>query len=346
MRSAAKAVTIRDIALASGVGVTTVSRALNNSPGIAPETRARVLAEATRLNYQPNMYAKSLRAADARTVAVVVKGPSNPFFQLLYDDLEQLLRGNDCTVSLFRASHDADEFAQAREICSRYQPAAVLFLGGGVAGKAAPSLPVPSVVATAPAWPTNDTVSVRIDDRRAVADVVDHLVAMGHEHIALLSTDENPGTVGGIRRSAFVERMAHYGLHVPSQHIVTAPLKHRPYSFDYGYQLGKACTEQAASCTAVVGSSDVLALGAMRALHDQGISCPDDIAITGFDGLDVARCTIPTLTTIDQPVQAIAASCVSNLTGLIAGRKVPKETTLRGSLRLGESTAKPPRVRR
>ena len=332
--------TIKDIAAAAGVGITTVSRALNNQPGVSKTTRAKVLAAAEDLNYRPNLFAKNLRSMELRTIAVLVKGPSNPFFQKIYDFLEAGIRQRGFRVSLVRIPHDGDEYAEADSLVASYKPSGIVFLGGGAALARHPALRIPHVLCTSGSGP--EIPSVSVDDRKAMLELVTYLNQLGHRRIALLGGETDPGSVGLTRESCFIAAMRARGLDPDPALILHGSAADDPYSFEYGYQLTGNLAASGADFTALVAVSDVLAVGAMRALHEAGTEVPGHVSVTGFDGIEMGRYITPALTTYVQPAREMAEMTVTALFALMEGKKTSISRLLPGSMSLGESTGPAP----
>ncbi len=347
--SHAPAVTIREVAAAAQVGITTVSRALNDRSGISPVTRARILKIAKEMQYQPNRHAQSLRAQHLNNIAVVMKGPSNPFFLSLIDPLEQAIRAHGYQMSLLRVPHEADEVSIGRRAYQDSGASGVLFLGGEARESTTifDDFPLPFVLCTvppAPAW-NSAIAAVSVDDAQGISQIVSHLTELGHRQIAFLGPDQSERSVGAIREKAFISALKAHGISSDERLIVRGGEGDDPYSFSYGYELARRLLARKVPFTAVVAISDVIALGAQKALIDAGLEIPRQVSVTGFDGIQFARYTNPALTTIEQPIHEIAENSCRLLFAKI--NKQPLENAqllLRGKLLVGESTDQAPRV--
>lgn len=337
------AVTIRDVAAAAQVGITTVSRALNNQSEISPATRERILKIAKELHYQPNRHAQTLRAQHLNNIAVVMKGPSNPFFLSLIDPIEQAIRAHGYQISLLRISHKEDEVNIGSGAYQDSGAAGVLFLGGEARESTAifEDFPLPFVLCTippAPAWDSS-IAAVSVDEAHGISQIVSHLTELGHRQIAFLGPDRAERSVGAIREKAFISALKTQGINADERLIVRGGEGDDPYSFSYGYELARRLLARQVPFTAVVAISDVIALGAQKALIDAGLEIPRQVSVTGFDGIQFARYTNPALTTIEQPIHEIAENSCRLLFAKI--NKQPLENPqvlLQGKLLVGEST--------
>ncbi len=349
MSHSSPAVTIRDVAAAAQVGITTVSRALNDSSGISPITRARILKIAEEMQYQPNRHAQSLRAQHLNNIAVVMKGPSNPFFLSLIDPLEEAIRAHSYQMSLLRVSHEADEVSIGRSAYQDSGATGVLFLGGEARESTAifDDFPLPFVLSTVPPAPAWDSsiAAVSVDDTHGISQIVSHLTELGHRQIAFLGPDQAERSVGAIRKKAFISALKAHGISSDERLIVRGGEGDDPYSFSYGYELARRLLARQIPFTAVVAISDVIALGAQKALIDAGLEIPRQVSVTGFDGIQFARYTNPALTTIEQPIHEIAENSCRLLFAKI--KKQPLENPqvlLQGKLLVADSTGQAPRI--
>lgn len=341
------AVTIKDIAAAAGVGITTVSRALNNQDEISPATRARILEIADELQYLPNRHAQNLRSSHINNIAMVMKGPSNPFFLSLIDPLEKEIRSQGYQMSLLRVPHGVEEVEIGRGAQQNSGAAGVLFLGGEAHQSTTvfDTFPLPFVMCTVPPGPQwNHTVAtVSVDESSAIAKIVSHLAKLGHKRIAFLGPDKSEHSVGLIRQEAFISALKQEGISYDKQLTVQGNKKDNPYSLSYGYHMAQRLLARKIPFTAVVAISDVIAIGAQKALIDANIRIPQEVSVTGFDGIEFSRYTNPALTTIEQPIEQLAENTCHLLFSQINKKKVKQsQILLPGKLLVGDSTAPAP----
>ncbi|MDY5588459.1 MAG: LacI family DNA-binding transcriptional regulator [Arcanobacterium sp.] len=342
--SRAAAVTIRDIAQACGVGLATVSRALNNSEGVSPATRERIMAVAAALNYSPNPHARSLRTVASSSIVVLMKGPDNPFFLEFLRPLELAIRERGFTMTLVRVPHGEDEVQLAIRSCAVSKPEGVIFLGGWYRHDrhSLEDIPVPFVMTTISSM--DDTArdlcsSVRVDDAAGMRLIADHLIDLGHRDFAVLGPDLADRSVGAQRLEALLAACERRGVHVDPELVLNGEVALSPYSLGYGYELAKRLISKNKHFTALVNVSDVIAIGAQRALIESGVDVPADVSVTGFDGIDLSRYTSPSITTVVQPVLEIVDKTCEILFGLIDGVGSPRHEVIAPMLRIGESTA-------
>lgn len=354
-------VTIKDIAAACGVGVTTVSRAINDQPDVAPARKALIKATAKKLGYRPNRNAQQLRNTITKTIAVLIKGPSNPFFLGILDPLEKEIRERGFNVMLVRVNHSADEMAAALQACADVRLSGIIFMGGWTNRSVIEieQLPVPAVLCTVPLEMAHNSIpatikksrvkfsSVAIDDFAAIRQIVHHLYSLGHKHLAFLGPDPSDRSAGYLRLTAFKavcqELSLQYDEQILPQEI---PPDLAPYSYEYGYQMTmRLLTDWKLApankrFTALVAMTDVIAIGALKALIKSGLRVPEEVSVTGFDGINTAHYVHPELTTIVQPVTELIKQTVDLLFSHLGSDTNGKHVLLPGKIFVGGSTGK------
>lgn len=340
-------VTIKDVARAAGVGVVSVSRALNDQPGVSDETRERIRETARQLDYRPNRHARFLKLSTSRTIALMMKGITNPFFQQMLETMETAARERDYLLSVIKVPHYADEVEEAIKLVQEDAIAGVIFLGGNVTheNNLLAQLPVPFVLSTI-SQPVDVAPgkysSVSVDDFAEARRVIKYLIELGHEHIALLGVDERDASVGLLRTRGYLAALAEAGLEADHALMrALEPDESGPYSFRYGYTQTQRLLASNPEVTAIFAVADVIAIGALKAALEAGRRVPEDISIVGFDGIPVGGYVHPSLTTLVQPAEQIAQLTCQILFDSMAGGP-PRTELLTGELRVGGTTAPPP----
>ena len=185
--------------------------------------------------------------------------------------------------------------------------------------------------------------AVSVDEAHGISLIVSHLTDLGHRQIAFLGPDRRERSVGAIREKAFISALSAQGITTDEKLIVRGGDGDNPYSFSYGYQMASRLLARQIPLTAVVAISDVIALGAQKALIDAGLKIPEDVSITGFDGIEFARYTNPALTTVEQPIEQLAETSCRLLFAQMKKESITRpQRLLRGSLLIGDSTGPVP----
>ena len=302
-------VTMRDIAEATGLSQSTVSRVLNGAPTVVPiseETRERVLAAAKELQYRPNPLARGLRGASTMLLGLIVREITDPFFAGAIEAVTVEAAQRGYNVVLGAAHARADEAIALWGVLEARHCDGILLLGDMrdqprlVADLAGASVPV---VALWQGSEPSDVTSVGVDNAAGIHAVLDHLVELEHRRIAF---------VGGLglgdikeRHDAFVEHVTGLGITLPAGYELNGP-----NDLAAGVAALHRLADRPDPPTAVVASTDVLATGVLRGAAERGLRVPEDISITGFDDIPSVAFTIPALTTVRMPVNEMVRTAV------------------------------------
>ncbi len=312
--------TIIDIARLAGVSVSTVSRVLNRHPDVSAKTSQKVMAVIDEHNYVPNDSARSLKRESLKAVAVIVKGFSNPFFTVMLGIIAKELELNNYIMLLSQVETNQDEVAAAVRLCKEKKPRGVIFMGGNfqhAKGQLA-RLDVPFVMLTITMHgdvSREDFSSITIDDYAAGYSVAKRIIESGHGSLAAIGSSADDISIGRLRIEGFRRAAMDAGFPVSEAHVAYAG----EFSYEAGCEAAKALLQRA-KFTCLFCISDILAFGAMRAIHDAGLSVPGDISVVGFDGLEEGRYFVPSLATMKQPDAEMAYESVHVLLNHIRSR--------------------------
>lgn len=329
--------TIIDVADLAGVSVSTVSRVLNNHPDVSKKTREKVMAIINEHTYIPNNSARSLKRESIKAVAVIVKGFSNPFFTSMLTVIQQELEENRYIAMLHQVDPNQDEVEAAISLCKEKKPRALIFMGGNFqhSRDKLARLNVPYVMLTITMHKNVDRgtfSSVAIDDYAASYRVGEAICKAGHKSFGVISSYTNDKSISRLRLDGFKKALQDNGLQLNEKAVAYAG----QFSRAAGYEAAKQLM-QTAKFTALFCISDILALGAIRAIHDEGYSVPEDISVIGFDGIDEGRYSIPSLATVKQPGMEMAYECVQILLNQLRKGSPHEHMVFKETLLDGES---------
>ena len=338
-------ITIKDIARICGVGVSTVSRAINNHPDINPVTKQAIMDTIEKYGYIPNNSARNLKRTDAKCIAVMIKGLTNPFFAGMLQIIEEEVERKHYSLVLRHVEHSQDEVDVALELIKEQRLRGIVFLGGYFTHSEDKlnKLTVPFVIATAGGIPENMSrklySSVTVDDEKEAYLVTRYLLEQGHKKIAILAADEADASIGHLRLKGYRRAMEEYK--IPQDEELICPMKEdvEYYSMHKGYMVTTELLERRTDVTAIFAISDVMAIGACRAIFDKGMRVPQDIAVAGYDGIDISKYYSPSITTVKQPVEDIAREAVLLLFDIISGKKEHQHKVFDAELLVRESTS-------
>lgn len=336
-RKSVNDMTIVDIANIAGVSVSTVSRVMNNHPDVSAKTREKVMAVIKRNSYIPNNSARNLKRESMKAIGVVVKGFSNPFFMEMLTVIQKELEQNRYTMMLHQIDPRQDEVDAAISLYKEKKPRGLIFMGGNfehTRDKLA-LLDVPYMMLTITMQKNVDRTSfssVSVDDYRAAYDITRHIIKSGHRHLAAISSNADDISISRLRIDGFRQAMIESGLEFDDGCVSYAGA----FTRMAGYNSAKHLLERRdISCLFCI--SDLIALGAIRAIHDSGRSVPDDISVIGFDGVDEGRYSIPSLASVKQPDKKMAHMSVKILLDHIRNGSEHKHLTFETTFSEGES---------
>ena len=298
--------TIKDLARLSGYSLGTVSRVLNNQPNVSERARSTILALADSNGFRLNASAQSLKQQTSNAVLIEVKGTSNEMFATMVETLQSLFSQTEHSVIVDFLDENDNEVRRALQLCRERKPMGILFLGATNHnflqdfGK----IQVPAVVVTndASGLPFKNLSSVTTDDRRGASCAVEFLIRAGHRKIAILGGCREISDTSAHRFDGCMDAFTRYGLSFDEERLYYPGR----YSYESGYEGMRQILRHTPDITAVFAMADVIAIGAMRALADEGLRVPEDISVIGYDGLKIGSFYTPKLSTISQSVELLA----------------------------------------
>lgn len=332
--------TVKDIAREAGYAVGTVSRVLNNQPGVSDEARQRVMEVVEKYHFRLNNNAKHLKQQSNSGVAIIVKGTKNMLFATLVETLQRLIKERGYACLIYYIGEEEHEVEQALQVCRDRQPMGILFLGSNLENfrERFGLVDIPCVMVTNSAMGLefDNLSSVSVDDTEAARIAVEHLISLGHRRIGILGGEmkySNPARARYLGcLCAFREHQVDFDEDIQ--------LESTYFTMEGGYQAMKKLLTKMQDITAVFAMSDVTALGAIRAIKDCGLRVPEDVSVVGFDGIEIGQYMVPKLTTIRQPGTEIAERCVDILLQCILKNERSVNEQIPFSLVYGESTQK------
>ncbi len=322
------AATINDVARLADVSIKTVSRVMNNEPNVRDETRAKVREAAKRLQYQPNLLARSLAGSRSFLIGLLHDNPSASYvfacemgaiarckenhsrYHVLSEPLN--VRGDQLrgAVTEFLATVRLDGVILTPPLCDKVDVLEAIEAAGVACVRIAP-------------WGSLDrTARVHMDDAAAAEDITRHLINQGHRDIAIILGPLDHGAAA-LREQGFLAAMREAGLEPHPSWI-----RRGDFSLESGRAAAEILLGGSHRPTAVFASNDEMAFGVMAVAHERGISIPDDLSLAGFDDSPGAVLVWPQLTTLHQPVHEMAFKAADLLLSRANGEMTADE--LRG----------------
>ncbi|HHT06858.1 MAG TPA: LacI family transcriptional regulator [Hydrogenispora sp.] len=330
-------VTIRDVAKKAGYSITTVSRALNGFDDVNEETRAKIMAVAKELNYQPNRVARSLVTKTVNTIGLFVLGRSS-FQQGFIADLVSGLIDEAST-------HDFDLLIFGTQSLKAGLPFQQLCHQRGVGGAVITGLkitdpiiaeledsPFPTVLIDVPINGPKATY-VTFDNQKGMVQALDHLYDLGHRKIGFIN-GHLEAWVCRERLAGYKKGLAKHGLTYNKAYVYNGN-----FSKESGRAGAKELIKKNPELTALMVASDLMAAGALEELTAMGYALPEDLSLVGFDDQTFAALTSPALTTIKQDEYLLGRLAAENIIKLINDPGyLPEIKTLTTNLVIRQST--------
>ena len=332
-------VTIKDIAKACGVSVSTVSRVLNERPDVSDENRRRVREYIERSHYIPNNSARDLVRTKADAVGLVVRGVGNPFYTDIIRAVEEEVNAAGLALVMRQIDERADEVRCGAEMEREKRLRGLIFLGGqfNYTAHTIRALTVPFVCcAFANSYGTlrpEEYSSVSIADGETAYQAVRYLIEKGHRRIAALVSQTDDGALSQLRYEGYLRALAEGGVGAENALALCAGT----YDIRGAYAAMDRALTEGANFNAVFAISDSMALGAMRALYEHGRRVPEDCSVIAIDGLELSDYYVPRLTTLCQPAQEMGRRAARILLELAAGTGANRQEILPTTLRTGGS---------
>lgn len=321
--------TLDDVAKAAGVSTATVSRCLNNPQQVVEATRKRVLSTVEELGYTPNFAARVMAAKRSFTIGAIIPTMENAIFarglQAFQEEIHQ--RGYTLLVSSSAYEPEAEK-DQIRTLVARGADG-LLLIGHDRDADIYDYLDrrkVPALVA----WsflPDKPVPSVGFDNRKAMKALADQIIRQGHTRLATISAISSGNDRARLRIAGIKSAMAEHGLQPDDLMVIETT-----YEFENGATAFRDLMATDTPPTAVLCGNDVLAVGALRQAQKMGLRVPEDVSITGFDDIEIARIVSPALTTVHVPHREMGQKAAQELIRMIetnsAGQSLELSTHL------------------
>ena len=331
--------TILDVAREAGVGVGTVSRVLNDHPRVSPATRSRVQEVIERLDYSPNPMARGLSLGKSASITVITPGLTSSSVGLRLRGIIPTFNAADRDVMITNVDTPEQRRRALHSVVDVSHPAGLLIISieptqEEVARVSSAGIPLVMVDACVPG-----AHCFVVDNEAGERMATEHLIALGHRRIAFVGDIvQGEGVASSSpRRRGFLQAMEAASLEVPAGFVAEGP-----FGREAALELTNRILDRPRPPTAIVASSDTMALGVLEAAHELGMGIPDDLSVVGFDDIDVAPYL--GLTTVRQPLEQSGSEGARCLLSLVDGPETEPERTYLSLELIERSTTGAPRV--
>lgn len=308
--------TLQDVALAAGVSSITVSRVLRTPELVADDTRDRVRQAISRLRYIPNDVAGSLASTRSRTVAAIIPTFGNSIFTDVLQGMVDVLRRASYQLVVGHSDYDVDVEEAVLTTFMARQVDAVMLTGGNHTRRTRELLERQGtpVVETWSMPPRPIMASVGFSNVAAAQAMVGHLARRGHGTIGFVSAPVANNDRAAARREGFVAGLREHGLSLHPDIVVESE-----FGLKHGSDALRRILHARPEVDAIFFANDTLATGGVLECHRSGVRVPDDLAIAGFDDLEIASQIVPPLTTVRVPRYRIGRTSAELLLGRLEG---------------------------
>lgn len=315
-------ITIRDVARQAGVSVATVSRVLNNSALVSPDTRDAVMKAVTQLGYRPNANAQALATQVSDTIGVVVMDVSDAFFGALVKAVDTVAQQHQKYVLIGNSYHEAEKERHAIEVLIRQRCSALIVHSKALSDDELSDFMqhIPGMVLINRIVPGFAHRCVGLDNVSGALMATRMLLNHGHQRIGYLSSNHGIED-DDMRREGWSKALQEQGIIAPDSWVGSGSPDMQGGEAAMVELLGRNL-----GLTAVFAYNDSMAAGALTTLKDNGIVVPQHLSLIGFDDIPISRYTDPQLTTVRYPVMSMA-KLATELALLGAAGKLDRETT-------------------
>ena len=336
-----KVITIYDIAKEAGVSPSTVSRVLTNSVNVRPEKRERIEALIEKYNFRPNAMAKGLSDTRSRVLGVLMADIRNPFYSAVYVACENAALARGYRVILSCTLGETEREIEQLDIMKQQRVESIIQIGGRVDAvitdssyiKKAKEISAQLPIITSGKIDEVSCYRVVIDANEAIRLLTEHLIALGHERIALvggrldvISTYEKYMT--------YCRILKEHGIPINKRYIYEGR-----YDYDAGYSGVQELFAMKEKPTAIIAINDFCAAGVIRKLIEDGYRVPEDVSVVSYDNTYITNLIFPKLTSIDYDYGTFGKMLADTAIDVANGMSVPSFQTVTPRLVIRESSA-------
>lgn len=312
-----KRASLKDVALLAGVGLGTASRVINGSNNVKPSTKQRVETAIRELNYYPNNIARSLKINTTKSVGILLTDLKNGFDTEIVRGIEIIAEKEAYSLFLTNTNKEKTKMLRCIQHFVEKNVDGIIIIGGEITEDFYTDIrefdiPLITVSCEISVIPQGRYASISIDNEKAAYEAVEFLIKKGHTKIAMISGEKNEANAGIPRINGYKRALSAYHLPILKHYIAEGN-----YTFESGYYAAQVLLSSKELPTAIFAASDSMAIGAQKAILENGYSIPEKISIFGFDGMDFTAYVYPALSTVMQPRYEMGKLAMRTLLHLI-----------------------------
>lgn len=330
--------TIRDVAKHAGVSIATVSKVFNGYTDINEETKAKIFKVAKKLDYTPNMAARTLSSKRQKTIALILNEltltrKSTVSMEVL-NGVYRFISSTDYEFVFYGTTTEKQSEKTFKQFCSEHSISGAIVQGLKLSDpyyQEIKQTKIPTVLIDME-LDTSFTGAVSIDNVNAAKEATELLIKKGHKEIAFINGTRD-AEVSLMRENGYREALLQNNIEVKNHYI-----QYANYDEDIAYYITKNLLQTYPSITAIFCASDLMAIGAMRSLKFLGKKIPKDIALVGFDNIVLSEYVTPSLTTVSQDMELMGRTAAALLVDIVENKKTEKKIIVEHELIIRSST--------
>jgi DNA-binding LacI/PurR family transcriptional regulator len=306
-----KTITIKDIAAIAGVSPATVSRHISGKIVIRDSTRKRIDEAVKKLNYQPNYFARGLVLKQTNTIGIIVPDLLNPYWANFLRGIDDVIAPDGKSSIVCNSDNNPEKERELLWLLKYKQADGVILVSGGLTEGDTRDFVSQGghMILVGPAYRSLKVSTLRIDNIQGGFIATQHLLHLGHTRIAVIAADPSIPS-SNYRIEGYRKSLTATGIEAKPEWVI----QHGEFRFSEGYTAMQRLMCGDSPPSAVFAVNDVLAIGAISALIDAGISVPGQVAVVGFDGLEIGSWFHPRLTTMEVNPYAFGKKAADMLT--------------------------------
>lgn len=297
MEGVTMAISIKEVAKLAGVSVATVSRVINKNVYVKAETTRKVLEAIEKTGYKPNAIARSLKVKNTKSIGIIIPDISSHFFPDVVRGIEDVANEYNYNVILCNTDLNREKEKKYLDILVEKQVDGIVYMSNTITDELAGKIAGVGTEIVLISTDYRDLASITIDNVKAAAEAVKYIISKGYRDIAFIGGQMTDPNAGLPRFNGYVKALSEAGININKDFILEGD-----YRYESGYKGGKKLLSLDNKPQAVFASSDEMAIGVIKAALEYGYSIPDELAVVGFDNIDISKMVYPSLTTISQPL--------------------------------------------
>jgi len=303
---------IKDVAKKAGVSISTVSRVVNESKVVRQETYKKVMKVIKELGYKPNAIARSLKIKTTKTIGILIPDISIHLYPEIVRGIEDIANMYKYNIFLCNTDLDSEKELQYYDALSEKQVDGIILISSIISDELNNKIKEYEIPTVSIGSDYKEIPSVTIDKKRASKEIVDYLIDRGHNRIAIITDTKAIKSKSLEKLNGYKEALKEANIEYDERLVISGG-----YHFKDGYEGARHLLRLKDGPSAIFAANDEMAIGVVRAVLELGLNIPNEIAVVGFDNIDMSAKVFPSITTVAQPLYEMGAIGMRVLTKII-----------------------------